>query len=172
MGTDVSPAGVTAYHSPAPVRQARTHYRWSFGLWSSLPRTKFRLGSNPVRNMRVPDRREGHWIEDDLIKPAALNLNQGRRCKKKSVREAVSESDREEESAREGGRACECFFFFLVDVLELISLFVLLVWAFGTQCVLSQLSQRRIKRVNLTSLSSGSKDVHSWSQQQSILNDF
>lgn len=42
---------------------------------------------------------------------------------------------------------------FSVDVLELISLFVLLVWALGTQCVLSQLSQRHIKRVNLTSLS-------------------
>lgn len=83
--------------------------------------------------------------------------------KKKSVREAESESEREEESAREEreGECAGVFFFFLVDVLELISLFVLLVWAFGTQCVLSQLSQRRIKRVNLTSLSSSSKDVHS-----------
>lgn len=111
MGTDVSPAGVTAYHSPAPVRQEWTHYRWSFGLWSSLPRTKFRLGSNPVRNVRVPDRREGRWIEDDLIKPAALNRGEDAKKKaweKQRVRAREKRRVHEREGEWEGGF---CFFF-------------------------------------------------------------
>lgn len=64
MGTDVSPARVTADPSPAPWREERTHYRWLLCLWSSLLKPRFGLGSNLVEDMmRAVKDKKSPWMK-------------------------------------------------------------------------------------------------------------
>lgn len=71
MGTDVSLTRLTADPSPAPRGEEQTCYRWLVCLWSSLLKTRFRLGSNLVEDMKAVVYRQTPGEEDkrSLKKP-------------------------------------------------------------------------------------------------------
>lgn len=71
MGTDVSLTRLTADPSPAPRGEEQTCYRWLVCLWSSLLKTRFKLGSNLVEDMKAVVYRQTPGEEDkrSLKKP-------------------------------------------------------------------------------------------------------
>lgn len=123
MGTDVSPARVTADPSPAPWREERTHYRWLLCPWSSLRGPRFRPCVPIPRKIRRQRWSKEPWDRKQLKRPQTLKQKQW--CK--NVRDWSK-------GERDVNTVCE---FVFVGVLELISLFVLYVcvWAFLYLCM-------------------------------------
>lgn len=84
MGTDVSPTRLTADPSPAPRGEEQTRYRWLVCLWSSLLKTRFRLGSNLVEDMKavVCRRTPGEEDKSSLENPwSGVGCEKSWRCK-------------------------------------------------------------------------------------------